>query len=98
VAFDLQSFYQGVERVFETIAKSIDRSVPKGEKWHRMLLEQMAEEISEIRPAVISVQTREALDDFRMFRHLAHNIYTFNLDPRWIKTLVEGVPHPMLPS
>lgn len=26
VAFDLQSFYQGVERVFETIAGSIDRS------------------------------------------------------------------------
>jgi HepT-like protein len=92
VAFDFQSFYQGVERVFETIARSIDRSVPTGEKWHKMLLDQMAEEISGIRPAVISVQTREALDDFRMFRHLAHNIYTFNLDPRRIKNLIEGLP------
>ena len=53
VGFDLQSFYQGVESVFETVAKSIDRSVPSGEKWHKMLLDQMANEVSGIRPAVI---------------------------------------------
>ena len=88
VGFDLQSFYQGVERIFQTIAKSIDRSVPSGESWHKTLLEQMANEVSGIRPAVISTQAREALDNFRMFRHLAHNIYTFNLDPRRIKPLL----------
>jgi HepT-like protein len=92
VGFDLQSFYQGVERVFQTIAKSIDRSVPAGEKWHKTLLEQMANEVSGIPPAVISTQAREALDNFRMFRHLAHNIYTFNLDPRRIKSLVDDLP------
>jgi HepT-like protein len=95
VGFDLQSFYQGVERVFETIAKSIDRSVPTGDKWHKMLLEQMGNEVSGIRPAVISMETRQALDDFRMFRHLAHNIYTFNLDPRRIKSLIEKLPGTM---
>jgi len=89
VGFDLQSFYQGLERVFEIIAKSIDRSLPTGEKWHKMLLDQMADEVVGIRPAVISMETKQALDDFRMFRHLAHNIYTFNLDPRRIKTLIE---------
>ena len=95
VGFDLQSFYQGVERVFETIAKSIDRSLPVGDKWHKMLLEQMGNEVSGIRPAVISMETRRALDDFRMFRHLAHNIYTFNLDPRRIKSLIEKLPGTM---
>lgn len=95
VGFDLQSFYQGVERVFETIAKSIDRSLPTGDKWHKMLLEQMGNEISGIRPAVLSMETRQALDDFRMFRHLAHNIYTFNLDPRRIKSLIEKLPGTM---
>jgi hypothetical protein len=92
VGFDLQSFYQGVERVFEIVAKSIDRSVPAGRMWHKMLLEQMANEVIGIRPAVISMQTMEALDNFRMFRHLAHNIYTFNLDRRRVKSLVEDMP------
>ena len=95
VGFDLQSFYQGLERVFEIIAKSIDRSLPTGEKWHKMLLDQMADEVDGIRPAVISMETKQALDDFRMFRHLAHNIYTFNLDPRRIKTLMEKLPETM---
>ncbi|MBP1696603.1 MAG: hypothetical protein H6Q41_1791 [Deltaproteobacteria bacterium] len=39
VAFDLQGFYQGVESVFAIIAKSIDRSLPSGDSWHRMLLD-----------------------------------------------------------
>ena len=91
VAFDLQSFYQGVERVFEIISKSIDQSVPDGEKWHKMLLEQMTKKIPGIRPAVISTETREALDQFRMFRHLAHNIYSFNLVPKRIKVLIDSI-------
>lgn len=71
VAFDLHSFYQGVERIFEAIAKSIDRSVPSGDRWHKRLLVQMTEEIPGIRPAVISVKTKTALNNYRTFRHLA---------------------------
>ena len=80
-----------MERSFEIIAKAIDRSVPGGEKWHKMLLEQMSNEIPGIRPAVISTETRDALDQFRMFRHLAHNIYSFNLVPERIKGLIDGI-------
>jgi hypothetical protein len=58
----------------------------------KMLLEQMGDEVSGIRPAVISMETRQALDNFRMFRHLAHNIYTFNLDPTRIKSLIDNLP------
>jgi len=92
VAFDLHSFYQGVERIFEAFAKSIDRKVPRGKTWHKNLLVQMTEEVPEIRPAVISEETRVALDSYRTFRHLARNIYTFNLDAGRIKTLVENLP------
>lgn len=92
VAFDLHSFYQGVERIFEAIAKSIDRTVPSGDRWHKRLLVQMTEEIPGIRPAVISEETRTALDSYRTFRHLARNIYTFNLDAKRIRSLVENLP------
>ena len=92
VAFDLHSFYQGVERIFEAIAKSIDRTVPSGDRWHKRLLVQMTEEIPGIRPAVISEETRTALDSYRTFRHLDRNIYTFNLDAKRIRSLVENLP------
>jgi len=52
----------------------------------------MTEEISGIRPAVISSETKSALDDYRTFRHLARNIYTFNLDSRRLHKLVDNLP------
>jgi hypothetical protein len=42
-----------------------------------------------IRREISQMEIIRDLDSFRMFRHLAHNIYTFNLDPRRIKTLIE---------
>ncbi len=42
VALNLHSFYSGLERLFELIARQLDGSVPAGETWHRQLLLQMA--------------------------------------------------------
>jgi hypothetical protein len=41
----------------------------------------MTTEILPLRPAVISDETREALDEYRGFRHVVHNVYTFKFDP-----------------
>ena len=38
----LHDFYCGIEKIFERIALSIDKSFPKGEDWHTELLLQMA--------------------------------------------------------
>ena len=92
VAFDLQSFYQGVERIFEAIGKLIDTNVPVGEGWHKALLSQMTDEVPGVRPAVISPNTRDVLDDFRKFRHIARNIYAFNLDVARLRILVDKLP------
>ena len=34
VALNLHSFYSGLERLFELIARHIDCSIPDGETWH----------------------------------------------------------------
>lgn len=39
LALHLHSFYNGVERVFESIARQIDPTFPSGTHWHRDLLE-----------------------------------------------------------
>ena len=41
-----------------------------------------------MRPAVISESTRARLDAYRSFRHVARNIYTFNLDASKLKQIV----------
>ena len=49
----LHSFYNGLENIFDIIAKNIDGNVPTGSKFHQELLHQMASE-NESRDEVIN--------------------------------------------
>ncbi len=91
-AFDLHSFYTGLERVFRLIAEILDGRLPVGEGWHKLLINQMALEIQGVRPAVISEATLELLDEYLRFRHLVRNVYSFNLLPEKVQSLVERLP------
>ena len=51
----LHSFYNGLENIFDIIAKNIDGSVPTGNKSHQELLHQMSSENS-MRNEVIDEQ------------------------------------------
>ena len=92
VAPNLHSFYSGLERLFELIARHVDRDLPKGESWHRELLLLMAQDLPNIRPAVLSAESVSSLDEVRRFRHLVRNVYTFNLDPDKMRSLVVIFP------
>jgi len=92
VALNLHSFYSGLERIFELIAGVINGKKPAGENWHQELLQQMATEIPTIRPAVISAPTFNGLNEYRGFRHIVRNVYTFKFDPAKIGKLVDGLP------
>jgi len=92
VALNLHGFYSGLERVFSLIAETIDGSIPQGENWHLLLLQQMTAEISNVRPAVISESVSKDLNEFRGFRHVVRNVYTHHFDPEKIEKLVNKVP------
>lgn len=86
-ALNLHGFYAGIERVFEDIAAITGEGLPVGPAWHQDLLLQMSAEIEAVRPPVISQKTRYCLDEYRGFRHVVRNIYTFNLRPSRIVEL-----------
>ncbi|MFH7242713.1 MAG: hypothetical protein ACHWZW_07665 [Spirulina sp.] len=92
VALNLHSYYAGVERILELIADAVDQAKPSGAMWHRDLLQQMTADLSGIRPAVLTIATRNALDRYRGFRHVLRNIYTFSLDAEQIELLVVHLP------
>ena len=75
----LQSFYNGVENIFQTIAKRIDEETSVGESWHKDLLLQMGRE-HDNRTPVISQATIEKLLPYLGFRHIARHSYTFFLE------------------
>ena len=88
-ALNLHGFYAGVERLFEAAALQLDGSMPKGEAWHRDLLDQMTLDLPGFRPPVISPVMMQALDEYRRFRHVVRNVYAESLDPRRVGALAE---------
>jgi hypothetical protein len=92
VALNLHGFYSGLERIFVLIAETIDGSMPGGENWHLLLLQQMTKEIPRVRPAVISEAVGKRLNEFRGFRHVVRNVYTYRFDPAKVEKLVLESP------
>lgn len=92
VALNLHGFYSGLERLFELIARHVDRTLPASETWHRDLLQQMIHDLADVRPAVIGQDSALALDEFRRFRHLVRSVYTTNLVPDKMAGLMSTLP------
>ncbi len=83
-------FYTGIERIFTRIASELNGGIPNTPQWHIELLQDMSLHLEEIRPTVITAELRDALLPFLRFRHLFHNMYGFNLDPRRLGELREA--------
>ena len=84
----LHDFYTGIEKIFESIAKEVDRRIPIGEEWHSELLHQMTLDIPGLRPPVISLNTEKRLREYLGFRHLFRKRYGFELDWEKMKRLL----------
>ena len=75
----LHSFYNGLENIFEIIAKNIDGNVPNGNKSHQELLHQMASENSK-RNEILNEELYLKLREYATFRHFYRHAYSFQLN------------------
>ncbi len=79
IANKLADVYNGVERIFERIAREVDTAMPTGSRWHKDLLAQMTTQRPERGP-VISEGTSVQLEGLLEFRHKVNNIYDRELN------------------
>ena len=86
----LHSFYTGLEGIFLTVAKRVDKQVPSGDRWHRDLLDQIAAG-TDLRPSLISKETKESLQTYLAFRHFFRQAYAYVLHWEEMRDLVNGL-------
>jgi hypothetical protein len=91
-ALNLHDFYTGLERIFEQIATTIDKSLPSGREWHRELLNQMSLVLPQVRPQVLLAETAGALREFLGFRHVVRHLYAFDLEAERVELLISKLP------
>ena len=87
IASVLHSFYNGLENIFEIIAKRIDNGIIQGEQWHKRLLSEMVSK-NDKRSAVITNDLKDKLIEYMGFRHFFRHSYSFFLDWDELKKLV----------
>lgn len=86
----LHSFYNGLENIFEIIAKNIDGIVPIGNKSHKELLHQMASKNNN-RNEIFNEELYIALREYATFRHFYRHAYSFQLNWEKMKPLVDNI-------
>jgi hypothetical protein len=86
----VHDFYTAVERIFVRIAEELNGGVPRGDRWHQQLLEDMALELPGVRPAAVTEETKAQLTAYLRFRHVFRNVYGFVLEAERLSPLEEG--------
>lgn len=85
----LHSFYNGVERVFDTIAREVDQHQPQGPSSHRDLLNQMTVAVEGLRDAVLDEDLARRLRPYLDFRHRFRHLYFFDVEWEDVERLAE---------
>jgi len=86
----LHSFYNGLENIFEIIAKNIDGVVPNGNKSHQELLHQMASENGK-RNEILNDGLYLKLREYATFRHFYRHAYSFQLNWEKMNPLIDNL-------
>jgi uncharacterized protein YutE (UPF0331/DUF86 family) len=88
LALKLHNFYTGCERIFQIVASELNGGLPSSYDWHRRLLTRMTT-TQEQRPAMLTKETAQRLEEYLAFRHVVRNIYGFELDPQRVENLIK---------
>ncbi|MFW6252342.1 MAG: hypothetical protein ACOC4F_00300 [bacterium] len=78
LSYLIHNLYTAFESYFLRVAKFFENNLDDA-SWHRELIDRMRIEVPGIRPALISPEIAEELDELRRFRHRFRNIYKSQL-------------------
>jgi hypothetical protein len=94
LALQVDRYYTAAESALQRIVRVFDHTPSSGADWHRQLLDQVAVEAPNLRPAVLETDSLGVLDGLRQFRHFLRHAYAAELV--WermqstVETLVQG--------
>jgi uncharacterized protein YutE (UPF0331/DUF86 family) len=81
----LHDFYTWIENILKQILRAKGISIPMSGSWHRDLLIRASDE------KIITETTRKQLAKYLAFRHFFVHAYSFLLDERELRSLVDDV-------
>lgn len=89
VGYQLHNLYCAFEDLFKIVAETFENHIQDKSKYHQELLKRMAISIEGVRPRLLSQECFLLLDNLRSFRHLFRHAYSYELDERKVKIVLE---------
>ena len=89
VAYQLHNLYCAFEDLFKIIANTFENHIQDKSQYHLELLKRMTMPIEGVRPSLLSQKTYVLLDNLRSFRHFFRHAYSYELDERKVKIVLE---------
>lgn len=89
-AFYVSQLYSGYEKIFQDVAKTFENNIEQ-DYWHKSILERMSLEIADIRPALISEESLECLNELRAFRHFFRHAYDADINDEKFRIIATSV-------
>jgi hypothetical protein len=71
------------------VAETFENHIQDKSKYHQELLKRMAISIEGVRPRLLSQECFQLLDNLRSFRHLFRHAYSYELDERKVKIVLD---------
>jgi len=80
VAYQIHNLYSAVEDLFKLVASHFENSIADSSRWHTELLYRMSQEITGVRPALLSQECYLLLNGLRSFRHFFRHAYNVPME------------------
>ncbi len=89
IGYQLHNLYCAFEDLFKIIADAFENQIEDRSRYHLELLKRMTLAIEGVRPSFISRESYVLLDNLRSFRHFFRHAYSYELDERKVKLILE---------
>ncbi|MEM1241414.1 MAG: hypothetical protein AAGI45_16370 [Cyanobacteria bacterium P01_H01_bin.26] len=85
VAYQIHNLYCSIEDLLKLIASAFENQVGTGSEWHRVLLLRLSQPVEGIRPAFLSEESFDLLNQLRSFRHMFRHAYGTDIKLRQLE-------------
>jgi len=74
-AYQVHNVYNAIEDLLNIVAAHFENQIADTARWHTALLHRMTQEITGVRPALLSEESYRLLNSLRGFRHFFRHAY-----------------------
>ncbi len=89
LGYQLHNLYCAFEDLFEVVAGTFENQIDEEGRYHIELLRRLTVAIEGVRPALLSPECYRLLDNLRAFRHFFRHAYSFELDERKVRLVLD---------